>query len=159
MRGNGWVGGLIRYIRRKDGHNAANTRQRCARDEGEQPSFAPFSARSGGKRVSSSRMDPHQGWRNHGCRWYMLLSFSGKCAAADSTPISVATCGQSCSLASPSDENLLRTHDYFPVLVFVGLSYVSSPFKSSIRLNLLGNDERGRSLERLQLIIISLDSQ
>lgn len=33
MRGNGWVGGLIRYIRRKDGHNAANTQQRRAKDE------------------------------------------------------------------------------------------------------------------------------
>lgn len=39
MRGNGWVGGLIRYIRRKDGHNAANMQQKCAKDEDQTVGF------------------------------------------------------------------------------------------------------------------------
>lgn len=42
MRGNGWVGGLIRYIRRKDGNNAANTPQRVAKDEDPTAEFRTF---------------------------------------------------------------------------------------------------------------------
>lgn len=54
MRGNGWVGGLIRYIRRKDGPNAAKTQQRRAKDGHRAAQFLE-------KRVSSSRMGPQQG--------------------------------------------------------------------------------------------------
>lgn len=33
------MGGLIRYIRRKDGHNAANMQQKCAKDEDQTVGF------------------------------------------------------------------------------------------------------------------------
>lgn len=55
MRGNAWVGGLIRYIRCKDGHNAANMQKNMQKKlRTEQSGIAPFSFANGGQRIKGT---------------------------------------------------------------------------------------------------------
>lgn len=58
MGGNAWVGGLICYIKCKDGHNAPNMQKNVLKLGIERSGFAPFSFVNSGptnKRDSTAR--------------------------------------------------------------------------------------------------------